>query len=95
MALEIQIPKYQYQPLEEGFAFRLLVLEMGQEKEDIRCSVNHTSLEYPDIQYMALSYTWVNQNDRRVIMVGCSVSTTANLYSALYRLRKLNENFMV
>ncbi|KAG7008469.1 hypothetical protein G7Y79_00005g016100 [Physcia stellaris] len=96
MALETDILKYQYQPLEEGFAFRLLVLEIGQEKEDIRCSLKHTSLEYPDIQYVALSYTWGDQNDRRLISVdGCSVSITANLYSALYRLRKPIENIMI
>ena len=96
MALEIEIPQYQYLPLEEGFSFRILVLETGQEKEDVRCPLKHTSLEYPDIQYVALSYTWGDQNDRRLILVdGCSMSITANLFSALYRLRKPNENIMI
>jgi hypothetical protein len=56
---------YEYFPLRSspsghsGDEFRLLVLLPGQDDAEIRCEIQHASLDGPP-QYEALSYTWGN-----------------------------------
>lgn len=69
---------------------RLVSILSGEWTDEIKCELNRWSLDSRP-RYEALSYAWGDPNDTRPIIVdGCSVQITANLESALRRLRYLN-----
>lgn len=79
--------KYEYEPLDAALNIRLLVVYPGREEDCIVCSLRRTTLN-AGLRYIALSYTWGNSKDRRQITVdGHRLSVTANLHSALRRMR--------
>src|SRR6266536_6475668 len=52
---------YKYTPLNSSGEIRLLVLQLGEDLETLRCEIVPTSLS-DGIEYIALSYTWDDQN---------------------------------
>ncbi|EPE36532.1 hypothetical protein GLAREA_08695 [Glarea lozoyensis ATCC 20868] len=78
-----------YSPLAPK-AFRLLKLHRGTEK--VHCSIL-VSLEDHALKYEALSYFWGPINDLKAILLdGFEYLVTPNLFEALLRLRKLDED---
>jgi Heterokaryon incompatibility protein (HET) len=66
---------------------RLLSVLPGEWTDAIKCEVKRCSLNSRP-RYEALSYAWGDRNDTRPIIVdGCEIRITANLESALRRLR--------
>ena len=89
MATDVSMAKYEYQPLDTGWNIRLLEVFPGQEDEPIQCSVSRAILN-TSTKYIALSYTWGDAKDRRLMSIdGRQLSVTANLYSAICRIRCL------
>ena len=80
--------EYEYQPLDLSTDnIRLLTLHPGNEDDPICCSLSHVSLR-SEVAYEALSYTWGDYQDARTIILDSHpVSVTANLETALRRLR--------
>ena len=76
-----------YQPLTTKNETRLLVLEPGQNSNEIRCGLMNISLTWR-ARYEALSYTWGDPKiTKPVICSGKKIEITANLHSALHHLR--------
>src|SRR5687768_9455999 len=66
---------------------RVLTLHPGTWKDPIRCSLHTVRLE-DNPRYEALSYAWGDADDCRPVMVDARVvQVTANLETALRRLR--------
>ncbi|CZR55641.1 uncharacterized protein PAC_05529 [Phialocephala subalpina] len=84
---------YQYTPLQERGAIRLIDLQPSPDVEaPVECSLVHTTLYDCDTDilnhYTALSYVWGDAQDTRTILVdGRNLDITANLDSALRHLR--------
>lgn len=83
---------YQYQSLDQKKAeIRLLTLHAGPWDGEIKCTLHHASLE-TNLEYQALSYTWGDAKDVRVItLCGSSCNITANLEMAPRHLRKVED----
>ena len=82
-----------YESLRGTSEIRLLELHHGLPFEPIQCTMKHVSLDDYPRKYYALSYTWGSTEDRRYIACnGKRLSVTANLYSALYKFRSIDEN---
>jgi hypothetical protein len=85
---------YEYQPLIEENAIRLIFLQPSQDSSTpIKCSIKHSTLSHYDHElvdhYIALSYVWGDPNDTRTIFVDAKpVKVTTNLASALCHLRE-------
>ncbi|TGO07596.1 hypothetical protein BTUL_0261g00130 [Botrytis tulipae] len=94
------IQQYQYTPLLEPDAFRIIVIHPALSIESpLSCSLIHSTLFHynqPLIDnYSALSYVWGDANNRRTISVDEKpLLVTASLDSALRHLRD-NKNVMI
>ena len=76
-----------YQPLTVRNETRLLVLESGQNSDEISCGLLNVLLTWRT-RYEALSYTWGDPKiTKPVICSGKKIDVTANLHSALHHLR--------
>ena len=95
-------PKGVYVPLRNPSDIRLLALQPGQPDDPIECvllnPMNLDSLDTPEETaedeigllriYIALSYVWGDQNDKRLIFVNWKPFwVTYNLFSLLSRMR--------
>lgn len=91
MATDVLTARYEFQPLDTEWNIRLLEIFPGQENEPIQCSLERAiSNTNPD--HIALSYTWGDVKDRRLISIDdYQLSVTANLYSAIYRIRCIGD----
>jgi len=84
---------YQYQPLVEPGAVRLIDLQPSPDlKSRVECIVIHTTLDKYDFDmidhYTALSYVWGDSCERCTVSIdGCDFDVTANLHSALCHIR--------
>jgi hypothetical protein len=81
---------FEYSPVGNTRTIRLL--ELFQETDGfnspIMCAISHFSLDDEKVQYRALSYCWGdNANTHTIYINGKRSDVTANLYSALLRLR--------
>jgi hypothetical protein len=85
---------FEYEPLIDGDAIRLISLHPSQDDSaPIQCSIKHSTLSRyeQDLQdsYTALSYVWGDPNDIRTIFVDRTpVQVTKSLESALRHLRE-------
>ena len=76
-----------YQPLTAKDETRLLVLEPGQNTDQISCGLINVSLTWR-ARYEALSYTWGDPKTTKSVMCsGKNIDVTTNLHSALHHLR--------
>ncbi|KAE8449722.1 hypothetical protein EG329_007497 [Mollisiaceae sp. DMI_Dod_QoI] len=84
---------YQYQPLRQPDAIRLIDLQPSPDLEaKVRCGIIHTTLRECDYDmmdhYTALSYVWGDPKETtRVEVDGCDFDVTVNLDSALRHMR--------
>ena len=79
---------YKYERLTGPSKFRLLKLQPGQGAEPLVSSLIISSLDDYSYIWTALSYTWGSLHDcKNLICDGFQLSITANLHSALQRLR--------
>ena len=84
--------RYEYQPLDAGWNIRLLEVFPAQEDEPIRCSLSRAILNTSP-KYIALSYTWGDAKDRRLISIDDhQLSVSASLYSAIRRIRCIGDH---
>lgn len=75
-----------YQPLTARNETRLLVLEPGQNGDEIICGLMNVSLTWR-ARYEALSYTWGDPKiTKPVTCSGRKIDVTTNLHSALHHL---------
>jgi hypothetical protein len=73
---------YKYEPLETGH-IRLLELLPGRADDELRCSLNHVSLDESP-EYRAISYCWGDPEPAHYICCeGGYVRITSNLASGL------------
>ncbi|KAF7910296.1 hypothetical protein EAE99_011343 [Botrytis elliptica] len=95
------IQQYQYTPLLEPDAFRIIVIHPALSiKSPLSCSLIHSTLFHynqPVIDnYSALSYVWGDANNRRTILVDEKpLLVTASLDSALRHLRDNKKDVMI
>jgi len=84
-----------YQPLQSNRSIRLIDLEAGEDKREIRCFLKEWGLD-DNPSYAALSYTWgdsvsvpyrVAAPSKRVWCNDKPLFVTANLHEALLKLR--------
>lgn len=75
-------------------AIRLVRLIQGVQSQPIQCEVFETYLHQSEgVPYEALSYVWgTREAADKVVLDGCPVSVTENLYQALECLRQPNED---
>lgn len=76
---------YSYRPL-VGSAIRLIrILPQEDGSEMLRCKLIHMVLDVsPPPQYIALSYSWGDESNCRIIQLdGSSISIRSNLWHAL------------
>jgi Heterokaryon incompatibility protein (HET) len=77
-----------YEPLTEGEMRFLTINTTPFSSQGIDVSMSTVQFD-ETTEYLALSYTWGSETDRRDIRLnGRSFSVTANLYDALYSMRK-------
>lgn len=83
--------RYNYEVFENpGAQIRLLILEPAKNINDpVRCVLQVVTLEEAEtLNFDALSYTWGDENQRKLIQIsGVEVSVTLNLQEALVHLR--------
>jgi Heterokaryon incompatibility protein (HET) len=73
---------------------RVLILHPGQWDDNISCELQHARLN--KTEYEALSYVWGDASDTRPILLhGYTKQVTANLESALRRLRKRSDQMVL
>src|SRR5579862_179067 len=86
------LPPYQYDPLEFADSVRFIEIYADDTSEWIICSIHQLRLsENP--AYEAVSYTWGDSTDRRIIMIQCGprihgISVTANCESVIRKMRQ-------
>jgi len=86
-------PPFHYSALQGQNDIRLLELKRGDQQEEIRISIIHTSL-YQKPAYEALSYTWGDPSDTALIRcneLGNCLSVTKNCEYALRKLRQKDQ----
>lgn len=73
--------------------FRVLVVYPGKSTDELVCRLEHLPLHQSCQGYEALSYAWGDQGKTKSITTpeGEAITVTANLYSALKRLRYTDE----
>ncbi|KAK7188877.1 ankyrin and HET domain-containing protein [Paraphaeosphaeria sporulosa] len=78
---------YKYQGLVDEDEIRLLVVEPGNQDEDLRCSLVHARLsDRPEFE--AISYTWgTDAPSKQILLDGHIFSVRNNIYHALKRYR--------
>ena len=87
---------FNYEELTGPSDIRLLKLQPGQGAEPVMSSLMVYSLDDREYGWHALSYTWGNPHDRRKITCdGHQISVTANLHSALQRVRLADKPMMI
>ena len=87
---------YRYEQLTGPSEFRLLKLQPGQGAEPLVSSLLLSSLDDYSYIWTALSYTWGNPHDcKTLICDGVQLSITANLHSALQRLRLVDKPLLL
>ena len=80
-----------YRALSKDSEIRLLELHKGRDDQPIRCSIKTVLLDDLPGKYAALSYVWGSpENKHNILCDGKRLSVTANLYSALRRIRPLD-----
>jgi hypothetical protein len=92
----MDIPSYQYQPLQHSDSIRVLILHPSSNESDpIACTIRQVQLSDNSLTYDAVSYTWGDstqtypiyfKNEREKLIVG------KNCHSALRRLRLPNKD---
>src|SRR5436190_22184539 len=82
---------YKYHPLDlDGSSFRLIRLLKGNFTDGIQCELFEAWLHQVEggMPYEALSYTWGSAKKTfNIIVNGCTMGVTQNLYVALQHLR--------
>lgn len=75
-------------------AIRLVRLVQGVQSQQIQCEVFETYLHQAEgVPYEALSYVWgTKEAADKILLDGCPVTVTENLYQALECLRQYNED---
>ena len=87
---------YRYERLTGPSDFRLLKLQPGRGTEPLVSSLLLSSLDDHSYIWTALSYTWGNLHDcKKLICDGIQLSVTANLHSALQRLRLVDKPLLL
>ena len=87
---------YKYERLTGPSEFRLLKLQPGRGAEPLVSSLLMSSLDDYSYIWTALSYTWGNPHDcKDLICDGIQLSITANLHSALQRLRLVDKPLLL
>lgn len=86
-----------YQLLSEPGTIRVLQLLPAQEwTDEVKCRLKVVSLEDSNLQFQALSYTWGAPGTHRAITCeGESMLVTANLFSALARIRNQSSTVVI
>ena len=80
---------------QERQEIRLLTLCLGAFQQEIQCKLRIVSLN-EDLQYVALSYCWGDQNDRDSISVnGQKITVTRSLATALKYMRRNDEEVIL
>jgi hypothetical protein len=69
---------------------RLVTLHPGPESAAIACTLRKISLDDPELEYVALSWTWDTEyhGTKRIKLNGRDFEARPNLYEALHALRK-------
>ncbi|QDS72198.1 hypothetical protein FKW77_005148 [Venturia effusa] len=76
-----------YRPLEQDLSIRVLLLEAGKPKEQIRCSLLYTTLDASP-EFEAISYAWGDATLREdIVLDGRVFSITKSLHEALWQFR--------
>ncbi|KAF4449244.1 HET-domain-containing [Fusarium albosuccineum] len=92
------MPEFSFQDLDlDKDSIRLLQIEQGSRFDRISCSLFEAFLD-PDQcpTYKALSYTWGGgENSRRILVNNHEFEITANLYSALWHIRRSDEDVLL
>lgn len=84
---------YEYEPLTQKYAIRVLELRPGNQNDSISCSLREAELQsgpngFERLDYEALSYVSGNENDKDIISCdGSTLETTRTLYNILQRFR--------
>ena len=87
---------FKYERLTGNSDFRLLKLQPGQDADPLVSDLLDSSLDDRSYIWTALSYTWGNAQERGELLCnGCILSITANLYSALQRLRLIDKPILL
>ena len=68
MAMDMPMPRYEYEPLGTEWNTRLLEVFPGKEDEPIQCSLTRAILNSAP-EYVALSYTWGDKKDHCLIFM--------------------------
>ena len=85
-----------YEPLTSPHAYRLLMLHPGQGKEPLVTHLINASLDVRWFAWTALSYTWGEPKHRGNILCNQrQITITANLHSALRRLRLTDSTLLL
>jgi hypothetical protein len=82
--------KYNYLPLRDLQEVRLLHIQPGEWDSPISCHITKVTLEAPNLEYEALSYTWGHPRKESPIICndeGDTLLVTRNCELALRRLR--------
>ncbi|VUC32704.1 unnamed protein product [Clonostachys rosea] len=83
---------FTYKRLESARNIRILRLEHGQVNDEIKCSLEHVSLDGDYPEYEAISYAWGDKTRScQVVLDGAKCNITASLFSALKHFRKPSE----
>ena len=86
----------QVKPLEDSESIRILQLWPGVQSPHLKCTLHHIVLSAGHRPYLALSYTWgdwANVESRRSLECeGAKAVISANLHSAMSRIRERNDS---
>jgi hypothetical protein len=84
---ENSLPPFEYKPLDDAKAIRVLILHPGKPSEPLRGTIRHQL--FSRVSYEAISYTWGGDSTPRfMILDGKRMPLTQSLYDALVRLRR-------
>jgi hypothetical protein len=79
-------------PVDKPGAIRIIEIAPGKLEDDIVLSMRCASLDDPGLSYEGLSYTWGDpSNPRTITCNGIPFQATRNLFSALRRLREIEQ----
>jgi hypothetical protein len=75
--------------LDDPDGYRIVALNPGEGDEPLTCELLEQTFETAKEEYVAISYAWgTTELDHHIICRDCPVPITANLYSALRRIRQ-------
>jgi hypothetical protein len=92
----MDIPSYQYGPLQHSDSIRILVLHPSPNDSDpIACTIRHVQLSDDTLEYEAVSYTWGDSTQTNTIYLNDGrqrLIVGKNCHAALRRLRLVDED---